>query len=83
MSISATRLCVGIARLSGIIGFMVLPSRYVNFDVAGPEGDEEPSGKVLRLIQIRLAPLSVEKLVKLGKAKLSTSRGRSKSRTNA
>jgi len=39
--------------------------------VTGPEGDEEPSGeKFLRLIQIRLATPSVEKLGKLGKIKL-------------
>jgi hypothetical protein len=35
----------------------------MSFPLAGPEGDEEPSGEdVLRLIQIRLATPSVEKL---------------------
>jgi len=40
-------------------------------------------GKVLRLIQIRLATPSAEKLGKLGKKKLTTSRSTSNSRTNA
>jgi hypothetical protein len=38
--------------------------------VAGPEGGEEPSGEdVLRLIQIRLATLSLENICTLGKTK--------------
>jgi len=47
------------------------PRYIIFFGVTGPEGDEEPSGeKFLRLIQIRLATPSVEKLGKLGKIKL-------------
>jgi len=48
---------------------MVLPflPRYIEFEVAGPEGDEELSGKILRLIQTGLATPSVEKLGKIGK----------------
>ena len=34
----------------------------MSFAVAGTEGDEEPTGKVLRLIQVRLATLSFGKL---------------------
>ena len=47
--------------------------------MAGPEGDEEPSGEVLRLIQIRLATPSVENLGRRVNTKLSTN----PSRTNA
>jgi hypothetical protein len=65
---------------------MILPflPRYMDFEVAGPEGDEEPSGeKVLRLIQIRLATPSLGRFRPLDNTKLSASRSTSESRTNA
>jgi hypothetical protein len=40
-------------------------TRCVNLKSAGPEGDEEPSGKDLRSIQIRLARMSVEKFTEI------------------
>jgi len=52
---------------------MVLPffsPLRLDFWTAGPEGDEEPNGEnVLRLIQIRLATSSLEKIRRFGKTK--------------
>ena len=56
----------GVAPFTGINGFMVLPffsPLRLDFWTAGPEETKNPAGQnVLRLIQIRLATQSLEKI---------------------
>ena len=42
------------------------------YEIAGPEETKNPAGKVLRLIQIRLARSSLEKICERGKSKPKT-----------